>query len=332
MSPSRVLYAYTNCSSGGMSTVYRCRAVKRPATAFDLVFQHDKGGRSRFVDLANVDLRVVDKGRLEAFIAYAVRNRRYDEVSITSLPLFASSVAKTSDVPVHYEFHTSTVEVIQKELERLELKAISGIRVPSAYLADVVRQELPVSFRGLLEVVPNEIDHEVFKPTGPTMKAHLGPADLPLVWIGRFDRGKNYRDFLRLLSLLPKSVVGIVIVSLESDPSRMAEFLGDVGHYRVGERVKVLMNLDQHAVASIYRGAATAGGAFVSTSLAESFGYGVVEAMACGLSVLAYDAGALHEHAARDGDLSLFDLGDIDGMAEALVSRVDEKGKRIVRK
>ena len=97
-----------------MSTVYRCRAVKRPATAFDLVFQHDKGGRSRFVDLANVDLRVVDKGRLEAFLAYAVRNRRYDEVSITSLPLFASSVAKTSDVPVHYEFHTSTVEVIQK--------------------------------------------------------------------------------------------------------------------------------------------------------------------------------------------------------------------------
>ena len=70
MSPSRVLYAYTNCSSGGMSTVYRCRAVKRPATAFDLVFQHDKGGRSRFVDLANVDLRVVDKGRIAAFHAY----------------------------------------------------------------------------------------------------------------------------------------------------------------------------------------------------------------------------------------------------------------------
>ncbi|HEY9470068.1 MAG TPA: glycosyltransferase family 4 protein [Propionibacteriaceae bacterium] len=330
MNASKVLYAYTNCSSGGMSTVYRSRAVERPTTAFDLVFQHDKGGRSRFVDLDNVSLRVVDKGRLEAFLAYAVRNRRYDDVSITSLPEFASSVAKSTNVPVHYEFHTSTVDVIQKELERLDLNAISGIRVPSAYLADMVMQELPVSSRGLVEVVPNDIDHEVFEPTGSTMRAHLGPKDLPLVWIGRFDRGKNYRDFLRLLSLLPKRFVGIVIVSLESDPSRMAEFLGDVGHYQVGNRVKVLMNLDQHAVASIYRGAAIAGGAFVSTSLAESFGYGVVEAMACGLSVFAYDAGALHEHTAREGDLSLFDLGDIDGMAQALVSRVDEKGQRNV--
>ena len=30
MNPSRVLYAYTNCSSGGMSTVYRSRAVSDP--------------------------------------------------------------------------------------------------------------------------------------------------------------------------------------------------------------------------------------------------------------------------------------------------------------
>ncbi|WP_043496727.1 glycosyltransferase family 4 protein [Georgenia sp. SUBG003] len=308
-----------------MSTVLKARAAHEPGVRHDLVFTQDRGGRATFAGLPNVDLRVVHKGRIAAFVQYALTNVPYADVSVTSLPDLASTVAGRTDVPVFYEFHTSTREIISTELAALDIDRLAGVRVPSEYLADMVRGQLPHRHRGAVMVVPNLVDTATFRPDGAAMPV-CGPGQRPLVWVGRFDKGKNFRDFLRLMSLLPTEFVGVVVVSLEHDPDRMAQFLSEVAYFRLEDRVSLHMNLDQARMAAVYRAAARAGGTFCSTSLAESFGYGVLEAMHCGLPAVAYAVGALSEHRTAGGELKLVDVGDLDALADAIRSVTDGAG------
>lgn len=300
-----------------MATVFRGRAVSKPDILHDLVFMHDRGGQGRFRDLPNVQLRIVRKGRLEGMVRFAARQHEYSDVSVTSLPTVANELARDGQ-RVHYEFHSSTLQVIRDELGILDLAKVATLRVPSRYMSQIVAQELPMEMASMVEVVPNVVDRSVFSVCGPTSDSICRKFGRPIVWIGRFDKGKNPNDLIRALSLMPDDFWAVVIVSMESDPGRMADFLATLSQYGLQDRARVFLNLEQGKIAQIYRAAAQSGGVFCSTSLAESFGYGVAEALACGLPVAAYDVGALGELGAVDRQLLLIPPGDVRQLARAI--------------
>lgn len=312
----RVLIVYPNCSMGGMATVYRNRVKANPDDFFKLIFANDLGGRSYFDDVPNVEVIIVRKGRMVNYLKHLVAVEEFSKIMITSLPEIANAVSQVSDAQNVYEFHTSTDSIIQDEISKVNFESMDAIQVPSEYLQNVVSDNLPRELHELIKVVPNLVDQELFAPRDDT-QIHLNfGGKVPLVWVGRLDSGKNVNDFLRVLSRLDDSYLAIIILGLEHDPSRFANFLGYAAALGVKHKIRTLVNLPQSGIADIYNIARKQDGYFVSTSLGESFGYGIQEALATGLNTVAYRVGALSERTVPISNTrySLVDVGDIDAM------------------
>lgn len=304
-----VLTLYPNCSLGGMTSVFLNRCIDKPKDRFTFIFISDKGGLNAFQSLHNSEARIVRKDRLENYLNYTLNNLIYDEIRVTSLPSIPSLLNKICDAKIIYEFHTSSLDIIKKELEELSFDSIDEIWVPSNYLKTIVQGSL--STLKEIKVVRNLANTEVFnKFSTPKFEYTLPSNEIPIFWIGRFDKGKNYKDFFRVLSLLDEKYVGYVILSMENDSSRYAEAIGELSFYGLNDRVKFFLNLSQQEIADLYKSSLSVNGLFCSTSLAESFGYGVLEAAMTGLPVVAYDVGGLSEHLDYNYDIKMVNVGD----------------------
>ncbi|WP_266063788.1 glycosyltransferase [Brucella intermedia] len=303
---SKILSIYVNCSRGGMGTVYLNRAINNPSEHHTLIFVNDKGGYHLFTGHPNIDVRIIRKDRLKPYIAYLTVNFPFDEIRITSLPEAVEPISKQFNPKIVYEFHTSVPEIVSSELAKFDIANINSIYVPSEFSRQMLLEQLPPEVNNLVEVRANQLN---------TNNVDFQPRDrfifrdqIPILWIGRFDAGKNTRDFMRILSQLPELYIGIVVVSLESDPSRLDDFLSDAFAYGVEDRVKVYLNLSHEQVFSLYSSVSRHNGYYCSTSLNESFGFTVVEAATQKLRVVGYDVGALSEH--QSNLITLFPVGD----------------------
>lgn len=320
MSSKRTLAVYPNCSKGGVSSVLRARARKNQDTIFDLVFLEDRGGKATFADLDNVNLRIVRSDRVKSYLAYLASKKRYDEIRILSAPEVANDLSLRDDVSVTYEFHSSDMKVVANEIKKLEVDRLSDIVVPSAQMVDWITPMLPMRVARRVSIEENLIDSSTFNLEPPARKQHaFGREYTPLIWVGRFDQGKGSFYLPRLLATLPDNYVAEVIVSLEKDPERVGKFLYECDAMGVRDRVILYMNLAPTAVAQMYKSARLRGGWLVSTSLMESFGYSVREALACGLRVASFSLPVFTDLAENSGDAFFSPIGDVAALSKIIL-------------
>lgn len=275
------------------------------------------GGQAVFSCLPNTDFRIFPKGRFRPALEHIAQNFEYDQIRITSLPEAATQLAASLPDRVVYEFHTSTVGVVESELERLDIDSLEAIQTPSDWLTHLVARRLTRTQASKCVTVPNLVDRDTFNLSVVPADRQLDDGLVPLLWVGRFDKGKNFNDFLRLMSILPEHYIAVIVVSYETEPNRVSRALQEARAYGMADRICLHLNLSQIQLAQLYTWTRDRGGLFVSTSLAESFGYGIAEALACGLPTVAYRVGGVPEIPNFDTPLSLLPVGDVYGLASA---------------
>lgn len=317
------LIVYPNCSKGGVTTVIRGRAAADPELALDAMFFEDRGGSNAFDDLPNVRASIIRKDRAKSALQYMAKTQHYDAVSVLSAPAFVEALAGL--VPLlRYEFHSSDLSVIKSEIAQINFAQVDEILAPTEYMANQISNLLPHIHRGKMRVEPNLVDERTFSIDGdadfyfPGSQSEV-PGGIPLVWVGRFDNGKGYRYFIRLLASLPKEYFGVVVVSLEKDPARASAFLNECAVMGVSDRVQLFLNLAQGDLSALYRYARDRNGYAISTSLLESFGYSVAEATACGLRVAAFQLPVWREHP-RQSLITTVPTGSVQDLASAVLS------------
>ena len=313
----RILYYYPNLTQGGMGTVLRSRARNSPSSEFNLLFSHDKGGGKIFRTLPNVDYRLVRPDRLQSYLIYLVNRRSYDEVAFTSSPELANYLfADLSNAQRVYEFHSSDVRVLTNEIGMLDFRRIDEIRVPSVYLADVVTSLLPATARHLVVVTPNEVDETIFYRDDNNV---LPTEQTTLVWVGQFSKAKGYNDFVRVLGKLPNEFHAEMYFSGSFNRSDIVDLMAEIARNRAEDLISIFYNVPQEELAHRYRSLGKSG-IFVSTSLMESFGYGVYEALKCGMNCVAYSLPALRSfETSFSRQLRFVPLGEIAEMTEAIL-------------
>lgn len=318
------MFMYPNYSKGGVSAVLRGRASHDTDSRYLALFDVHRGGDGVFDNLPNVSPRVVRKDRQEAYIKFAVDNFSFEQISILSNPDAVKIFSTENDAVLNYEIHSSDMKIVDSELAQLDAGRVDEFIVPSEYMASRVARVASSRIAKRLKVKPNLIDATVFHRDGDAtyfgVDAFGGSRDVvcPLLWVGRFDKGKGYTYFLRTLALLPERFQGVCVVSLESDPQRMVAFLAEAAALGVSHRVSVHSDLSPRDLADMFRSAATLGGYLVSTSLLESFGYSVAEAMECGLSVRAFDLPVWIEHAKFGAFGKAVPPGDVGLLADSI--------------
>jgi L-malate glycosyltransferase len=191
---------------------------------------------------------------------------------------------------------------------KFSIERSDAVTAVSAYLRDETHRAFGC-LECAIDVIPNFVNLEEFHPatTGEGCRSALGPPDVKvLMHISNFRPVKRVLDVVRTFAQV-RSAMPAVLVFVGDGPDRPAaeELVADL---HLTRDVRFLGKVD--AVADLLRCADL----FLLPSESESFGLAALEAMACGVPVVATDVGGLPE-VVVDGAGALVPKGDIDAMA-----------------
>jgi phosphatidylinositol alpha-1,6-mannosyltransferase len=221
---------------------------------------------------------------------------------------------------VRYAVFAHGVEVWRMNFfERMVLSRAAKVIAVSRYTKRAVADQCP-SLEARILLLPNMVDGSAFSP-GPKDPEYLrkhGLADAKiLLTVARLDKREKMKGHDRVLRALPRVIAAIpnvkyLIVGSGDDLPRILKLAKELG---VADRV-VVRPAGKKELLECYRAADV----FVMPSRSEGFGIAYLEALACGVPVIAGNKDGSVDPL-LDGELGvLVDPDDIAGIAQAVIA------------
>lgn len=170
--------------------------------------------------------------------------------------------------------------------------------------------------------IPNFVEAERFTPARKQELREqfgLGCGNV-LMHISNFRRVKNVRDVVKVFARVAERMTACLVMVGDGPEREPAAILAE--EYGISDRVFFMG--DQREVEAIL----PAADLFLLPSSQESFGLVALEAMSCGVPVIACRAGGLPELVVEGETGFLFDVGDVDGMAAAALQVLQSERER----
>ncbi|MEM2261526.1 MAG: glycosyltransferase family 4 protein [Ignisphaera sp.] len=241
----------------------------------------------------------------------------------------ACLVNSPKKIETYHHIHTLEKKlgnVLYENLHILSCKNSQKIIVPSLYTKVLLSQLIP-RMNNKIIVIPNGVDTSFFKPFPEELKREIRasykvPEDrICILYIGRMERHKGQLEIIKLWFTIDERLrkrLHIFLVGrgqLENKILMMSRKhnipLTHLKYVPDGELVKI------YNMADIY----------VSLSSVEGFGLSVLEAMACGLPIVAWNTGAISQLINGNGFLTR--VGDIQGVKKFIELLIyDDKLRR----
>jgi N-acetyl-alpha-D-glucosaminyl L-malate synthase BshA len=194
-------------------------------------------------------------------------------------------------------------------ITRFSISRSDGVTVPSRALRESTYALLGVERSKPIEVIPNFVDTELFTPD--PHRSTEGRRPFVLVHNSNFRPVKRVEDVVRVFAAVKRELpCTLVLIGDGPDRPRMEERvrqLGLEGSVRfLGEQLTFIEHLQRADV-------------FLLPSELESFGLAALEALSCGVPVVASRIGGLPE-VVSDGETGfLHPVGDIEAMAQSVL-------------
>lgn len=224
----------------------------------------------------------------------------------------AREVSCKSDLKIVTTLHGTDITLVGAEpsffkMTRFGIEKSDAVTAVSSYLADETVKTFGTQTRP--EVIHNSVDVERFRPQAKTCcRSHFAPqGERLMIHISNFRPVKNAPDVVRVFSRVRNRIqTRLLMVGEGPDLQKCRELARELGVER-----DVLFLGNQEAVEEILACADV----FLLPSAYESFGLAALEAMACGVPVLAAEVGGLGEVISPGRDGWLCCPGDIECMA-----------------
>jgi len=199
---------------------------------------------------------------------------------------------------------------------RLGIERADAVTAVSRSLADETHERLGVKRE--IEVIPNFVDPDRFdRDFAAAHRRRLSPDGAPLlVHASNFRPVKRVTDVLEVFRRVHERIPAhLAMVGDGPDRPAAERFARDAG---LAHRVEFLGNV------SPIEGVIGAGDVFLLPSSEESFGLAALEAMACGVPVVASNAGGIPELVVDGEGGFTFPVGDTAGMAAQVVALLSD--------
>jgi L-malate glycosyltransferase len=199
------------------------------------------------------------------------------------------------------------------EITRFSIRRSDGITAVSEYLKRETVDKFQVPAEDI-EVIPNFIDPAHYdRDRYPCRKqAFLETGEKLVMHVSNFRPVKRVRDVVRIFAGIAREVPARL--ALVGDGPDRPEAADEAQRLGVADRVIFLGK--QESVAELLACADL----FLLPSESESFGLAALEAMACGVPVIASDAGGIPEVVDHGVTGFLAPIGDVEAMADAGIS------------
>lgn len=199
-------------------------------------------------------------------------------------------------------------------ITRFSIVESDGITAPSHYLKNATYDKLNVSTEVAIEVIPNFVDTERFSPHRegePRTLSHiLGTClktDKVITHVSNFRPVKRIPDVIRIFAKILEKVKSHLILVGDGPERSKAEIL--VRELQIQDKV-CFLGKQENFVPLLQQS-----DLFLLPSETESFGLAALEAMSCGVPVIASKVHGLPEVVQHGKTGYLSDVGDIDEMA-----------------
>jgi L-malate glycosyltransferase len=206
-------------------------------------------------------------------------------------------------------------------LAHFAIASSEGITAPSHWLAETAYAKLGLSRTRVIDVIPNFVDTTLFSPPEHRRR----PEVRVLTHVSNFRPLKRVRDVIHVFAAVRVQVPCILELVGDGPERPRAEAL--VRELGLQDHVRFRGETDE--LTSLYQ----ASDVFLLPSESESFGLAALEAMACGVPVVASEVGGLPE-VVVDGETGfLATVGDVSAMAESVLRLLldDELHRRTSR-
>ena len=219
--------------------------------------------------------------------------------------------------------HGTDITLVGKDpsylpLTRFSVLASDALTAPSRWLADVTRRTLDLPESRALEVVPNFVDVDRFRPAA-TERIAAGRTPV-LVHVSNFRPLKRLGDVVEIFARVRAG--GPARLRLVGDGPDRDDALAQLAARGLAGDVEAIRE------PADLPGALADADIFLLPSETESFGLAALEALACGVPVIASDVGGLPE-VIRDGEVGfLCPLGDVAAMAARARRLLDDPVRR----
>lgn len=317
----KILYCYRYGILGGVCTQLINRlAVLTGGDDIEahLLFKQDHGISRTLEGFPNLHFE-----SRPARIPDLVRRHGIDVAVVIDTPEFLRVLSGVDDLPVITEVHST----LQQGLQYLHDRSwpTIGYIVPSRYMKQVLHERFDLSDQEPVEICPNCLDGELF----PVVDVKPSPTRPVYCWVGKLDDHKNWRGFLEFARLLKEKATAAEfwLVGGETAPAaEEQEFLAQLDSLGLCDSARWFPRIEYRSMHRVYAAVRQSGGATIVTSKDESFGMSVLEALACGCSVVAPRVGALPEIAPGKPYPLFYEAGDYASASLLALSLRDGDG------
>ncbi|HEX2723652.1 MAG TPA: glycosyltransferase family 4 protein, partial [Gemmatimonadaceae bacterium] len=237
---------------------------------------------------------------------------------------------KTARIPFTVIAHGIDVQLHLDRRKKEALLDAARILAVSEWTRQLVIAETGVDPSHVLRL-PNTVDEERFtigpKPESLLRRYRLAPGEHVLLTVGRLDERERYKGYDRIVAALPAIMkecgqVRYIVAGSGGDHARIMRLAADAG---VDASVTIAGFVPDDELADHYRLADV----FAMPSTGEGFGIVFLEAMACGIPVLAGN---------RDGSVDALDEGrlgrlvdplDVGAIAAGIIDLLAGRGPRM---
>ena len=278
----------------------------------------------------------------------AARERQCDVIHVMNFPQFARVIrAVDPRVRIVLHMHCEWLNTLDYRSMSKCVRAVDGILACSDFVIQRVRERFPW-FEGHLSPLLNGVDTDVFTPRDSS--AQTKDADeQTILYVGRLSPEKGVHvlldAFCRVQARRPRSRLELIgahgsappefIIALSNDPkvTGLRRFYN--GEYRTYLEQRLPSNLTRRAsfvgklphteLVERYRNASL----FIFPSVwDEPFGMPIIEAMACGVPVVATRGGGIPELVVDGVTGLLVDRDDPEGLAKAILTLLEDEPLR----
>ncbi len=244
----------------------------------------------------------------------------------TSAFLAKQMLKSKKDLKIITTLHGTDITLVGLEpsflpLVKFSIEQSDGVTAVSRFLKEKTMTNY--SCEKPIEVIPNFIDSDLYKPDGRTaFRENIAPnGEKVLVHTSNFRPVKRVPDTIKILKKVIEDVPAKLILVGDGPDRSECERL--CRHLDLCDEVKFLGK--QEGLVEILNSADL----FLIPSQSESFGLAALEAMSCGLPVISSSVGGLPELISHNETGFIAEIGDVDRMAKYAVDllRNDRKYK-----